>query len=66
MEENKKDISQKLINSANALAAAADALLEVAADVKNIEKEMETVKRYLADQEKMKQKILKALQDHTI
>lgn len=66
MEENKRDISQKLINSANALAAAADALLEVAADVKNIEKEMESVKRYLADQEKMKQKILKALQDHTI
>lgn len=66
MEENKKDIAQKLINSANALAAAADALLEVAADVKNIEKEMETIKRYLADQEKMKQKILQALQDHTI
>lgn len=66
MEENKKDIAQKLINSANALAAAADALLEVAADVKSIEKEMETIKRYLADQEKMKQKILQALQDHTI
>lgn len=66
MEENKKDIAQKLINSANALAAAADALLEVAADVKSLEKEMETIKRYLADQEKMKQKILQALQDHTI
>ena len=66
MDENKKDIAQKLINSANALAAAADALLEVAADVKSLEKEMETIKRYLADQEKMKQKILQALQDHTI
>lgn len=33
MEEIKRDIKQKLVNSANALAAAADAMLEAAEDI---------------------------------
>ena len=61
MEETKRDIKQKLVNSANALSAAADALLEAADDIQNLENELDALERYILEQEKLKQKILKML-----
>ena len=61
MEEIKRDIKQKLVNSANALAAAADAMLEAAEDIQNLEKELSALEKYILDQEKVKQKIIKML-----
>ena len=61
MEETKRDIKQKLINSANALAAAADAMLEAAEDIDNLEEEIKALENYILDQEKLRQKIIKIL-----
>lgn len=61
MEETKRDIKQKLVNSANALSAAADALLEAAEDIQNLEDELDALERYIVEQENLKQKILKML-----
>lgn len=61
MEETKRDIKQKLVNSANALSAAADALLEAADDIQNLEDELDALERYIVEQENLKQKILKML-----
>lgn len=61
MEETKRDIKQKLINSANALAAAADAMLEAAEDIADLEDEIKALENYFLDQEKLRQKIIKTL-----
>jgi type II secretory pathway component PulF len=61
MEETKRDIRQKLINSANALAAAADAMLEAAEDIADLEDEIKALENYFLDQEKLRQKIIKTL-----
>jgi hypothetical protein len=54
MEETKRDIRQKLINSANALAAAADAMLEAAEDIADLEDEIKALENYFLDQEKLR------------
>ena len=61
MEEIKRDIKQKLVNSANALATASDAMLEAAEDIQNLEEELAALEKYILDQEKVKQKIIKML-----
>lgn len=61
MEETKRDIKQKLVNSANALAAAADAMLEAAEDIQDLEEELAALEKYIVEQEKVKQKIVKML-----
>lgn len=61
MEETKRDIKQKLINSANALAAAADAMLEAAEDIEDLEEEIKALENYFLEQEKLRQKIIKTL-----
>lgn len=54
MEETKRDIKQKLVNSANALAAAADAMLEAAEDLEDLEDEIKALENYFLDQEKLR------------
>lgn len=61
MEETKRDIKQKLVNSANALSAAADAMLEAAEDIADLEEEIEALENYFLEQEKLRQKIIKTL-----
>lgn len=61
MEETKRDIKQKLVNSANALAAAADAMLEAAEDIADLEDEIKALENYFLEQEKLRQKIIKTL-----
>ena len=61
MEETKRDIKQKLVNCANAMAAAADAMLEAAEDIKDLEEEMKALENYILAQEKLRQKITNML-----
>ena len=61
MEETKRDIKQKLVNCANAMAAAADAMLEAAEDIEELEEEIKALENYVLDQEKLRQKIVKVL-----
>ena len=61
MEETKRDIRHILIISANALAAAADAMLEAAEDIADLEDEIKALENYFLDQEKLRQKIIKTL-----
>lgn len=61
MEETKRDIKQKLVNCANAMAAAADAMLEAAEDIEGLEEEIKALENYVLDQEKLRQKIIKML-----
>ena len=61
MEETKRDIKQKLVNCANAMAAAADAMLEAAEDIKDLEEEIKALENCILDQEKLRQKIIKML-----
>lgn len=61
MDETRRDIKQKLVNCANAMAAAADAMLEAAEDIEDLEDEIKALENYFLEQEKLRQKIIKTL-----